>query len=68
MDAVTRVRLDALEARCAAAEQRLHILETQQRLLAEQQGGEAGERLELSDRLADIEKVVFPPAPPEQPS
>lgn len=68
MDAVALARIAALEARCVAAELRLSALETLQRLNAQIAEAETGERLELSDRLADVEAVMFPPAPPEQPA
>lgn len=64
---VDAARLEALEAQMRAYTLRLHYLEQQQRFLGEQRDAETGERLELSDRLADVEAKVFPPAPAEQP-
>jgi uncharacterized protein YndB with AHSA1/START domain len=63
---VDAARLEALEAQMRAHTLRLQYVEQQQRLTAEIQEAEQGERLELTDRLADVEQAVFTPAPPEQ--
>jgi hypothetical protein len=63
---VDAARLEALEAQMRAHTLRLQYVEQQQRLTTEIQEAEQGERLELTDRLADVEARVFPPAPAEQ--
>jgi uncharacterized protein YndB with AHSA1/START domain len=63
---VDAARLEALEAQMRAHTLRLQYVEQQQRLTAEIQEAEQGERLELTDRLTDVEQAVFTPAPPEQ--
>lgn len=66
MDAITRARFDALEARSAALELRMQALDTQLRTQAHIVEAEQNERLDLDSRLADVEARVFPVTPAAQ--